>query len=204
MNLFINYRRKSHISKVEQTEIALSNEHSISKFDDKIEFFHIIEDIISNENVQKMKLFRQHCDTSCYEHCLHVAYYSYYLAKKLGLDYISTARAAMIHDLFLYDWRKKYRDIELPGLHAFVHPRIALRNALNLFDLNLIEQDIIVKHMWPVTLPFPRYAETYIVSLMDKYSAFKESYLYFRASLRSKRFYRYAYIFLSLIVFRIV
>ena len=204
INLLTKYKRKNDIDETSHAEIVLSKDYSISNLDDKIEFFHIIGDIISNENVQKMKNFRQHCDTSCYQHCLHVAYYSYYIAKKLGLDYISTARAAMIHDLFLYDWRKKYRDIELPGLHAFVHPRIALRNALKLFDLNLIEQDIIVKHMWPVTLPFPRYAESYIVSLMDKYSAFKESYLYFSSSLKSNRFYRYAYIFLSLIIFRIV
>ena len=204
MNLLTNYIRKNHMAKAEKTEIALSNEHFITKLDDKIEFFHIINDIISNENVQKMKNFRQHCNTSCYEHCLHVAYYSYCITKKLGLDYISTARAAMIHDLFLYDWRKKYRDIELPGLHAFVHPKIALRNALNFFSLNLIEQDIIVKHMWPFTLSLPRYTETYIVSLMDKYSAFKESYLYFKSHLKKQRVYRYAYIFVSLIVFRIV
>lgn len=204
INLLTKYKRKNDIDKPSHTEIVLSKGSSIFNIDDKIQFFYIINDIISNENVQKMKNFRQHCDTSCYEHCLHVAYYSYYIAKKLGLDYISTARAAMIHDLFLYDWRKKYRDIELPGLHAFVHPKIALRNALKIFDLNPIEQDIIVKHMWPVTLSLPRYAETYIVSLMDKYSAFKESYLYFKSHLKKQRFYRYAYIFLSFIIFRIV
>lgn len=204
MNLLIKYKGKNYLQEPLKNEIALTNQYSINRIEDKIEFFHIIDDIISNENVQKMRFFRQHCNTSCYEHCLHVAYYSYYISKKLGLDYISTARAAMIHDLFLYDWRKKYRDIELPGLHAFVHPKIALKNGLKFFDLNPIEQDIIVKHMWPITLPFPRYRETYIVSLMDKYSALKESFLYFRSHLRKQRFYRYAYIFLSLIIFRIV
>ena len=115
--------------------------------DDKTEFFNIINDIISNETVKKMKNYRQHCNTSCYTHCLHVAYYSYIIAKKLNLDYRSTARAAMLHDLFLYDWRKKYRDVELPGLHAFVHPKIALKNSLEIFSLNKKEIDIILKHM---------------------------------------------------------
>lgn len=176
----------------------------ITNIDDKLEFFNIIKDITRHESVRKMRDFRQHYDTSCYEHCLHVAYYSYLIAKKLGLDYVSTARAAMLHDLFLYDWRKKYRDIELSGLHAFVHPKIALKNATKLFDLNAKEQDIIVKHMWPVTISLPRYKETYIVSLMDKYSAVKESYLYFQYHLKRNRVYKYAYIFLSLIIFRIV
>lgn len=204
MNLLTKYKRKNHINETLHTEIALPNDSTVTKIDDKIEFFHIINDIINHEKVQKMKNFRQHCDTSCYEHCLHVAYYSYLLAKKLGLDYVSTARAAMLHDLFLYDWRKDYRDVELPGLHAFVHPKIALKNALEIFDLNSLEQDIIVKHMWPVTLALPKYKETYIVTLMDKYSALKESRLYFQSQLKKNKVYKYAYIFLSLIIFRIV
>lgn len=204
MNPLMKNKRKNDTNENEHIKVTLLKNTSILKLEDKVEFFHIINDIIINETVQRMKDFRQHCDTSCYEHCLHVAYYSYYLAKKLGLDYISTARAAMIHDLFLYDWRKKYRDVTISGLHAFVHPKIALKNALEIFELNAIEQDIIAKHMWPVTLPFPSYLETYIVTLMDKYSACRESYLYFMSHLKTKKIYKYAYVFLSLIIFRIV
>ncbi len=202
MKLFTKYKREQDLQVMVQN--GLNRDNYISNIDNKLEFFHIIDDIISHEKVQEMKHFRQHCDTSCYEHCMHVAYYSYYLAKKFGLDYISTARAAMLHDLFLYDWRKAYRTVELPGLHAFVHPKIALKNALEIFDLNPIEQDIIAKHMWPVTLPFPKYKEAYLVTFMDKYSALKESYLYFQSCLKKKHLYKYAYVFLSLIIFRIV
>lgn len=197
---------KKHIRKNQSINngLTLLKYNSIYNIEYKLEFFNIIYDIINNEAVQSMKNFRQHCNTSCYEHCLHVAYYSYYLAKKLGLDYVSTARAAMLHDLFLYDWRKKYRNIELPGFHAFVHPKIALKNASEIFYLNKIEQDIIKKHMWPVTISLPRYSETYIVTLMDKYSAIKESFTYAKSSLEQNKIYKYAYIFLSLIIFRIV
>lgn len=198
MNLL---NRKREINLIENTPLALDTSHNI---DEKALFFQIIQDITSNETVKQMKNFRQHCDTSCYDHCLHVAYYSYWIAKKLGLDYISTARAAMLHDLFLYDWRKRYRDVELPGLHAFVHPKIALRNALEIFDLNVKEQDIIEKHMWPLTITLPKYKESYIVTFMDKYSAIRESYLAFQYQLKRNRFYKYAYVFLSLIVFRII
>ena len=170
----------------------------------KIEFLRIIHTIIKNDTVKQMKNYRHHCDTSCFKHCLHVAYYTYVICKKLKLDYISGARAAMLHDLFLYDWRKEYRDVELDGLHAFVHPQIALRNSMKLFDLNEKEQDIILKHMWPVTIQFPKYRESYVVTFMDKYSAVRESYLYFQSNMKKKTFYRYAYVFLSLILFRIV
>ena len=168
------------------------------------EFFDIIKDLISNDVVKQMKNYRQHCNTSCYKHCMQVAYFTYIACKKLKLDYISATRAAMLHDLFLYDWRKKYRNIELPGLHAFVHPQIALKNANNLFELNEMEKDIILKHMWPVTFSLPKYRESYIVTVMDKYSACLETYLYIQNKLERRTFYRYAYIFLSMIFFRII
>ena len=57
------------------------------------EFFEIIQDIISNDTVKQMKNFRQHYNSSCYEHCLEVAYWSYLICKKLNLDYVSAARA---------------------------------------------------------------------------------------------------------------
>ena len=43
-----------------------------------------------------------------------------------------------------------------------------------------------------------------VEDLADKYSAIRETVLYFRKILHSKTLYRYAYVFLSLIVFRIL
>ena len=99
-----------------------------------------------------MKEFNQHCDTYCFEHCLKVAYYTYFLCKKFHLDYISATRGAMLHDLFLYDWHTPRALRSIKSLHAFAHPKIALKNAKNIFDLNEIEADVIVHHMWPVTI----------------------------------------------------
>lgn len=108
----------------------------------------------------------------------------------------------MLHDLFLYDWRKKRPDGK--GLHAFHHPRIALENSKKIFDLNKKEEDIILKHMWPVTLAFPKYKESYIITLSDKYCALLETYKYYNTYLSSKKLYRYAYIFLSLMILPII
>lgn len=165
------------------------------------EFINLINDLISNDTVQQMNNFRQHYDTSCFEHCLAVSYYSYLICKKLNLDYKSAARAGMLHDLFLYDWRYKQEDRK--GLHAFTHPRTALDNSLKLFFLNSIEKDIILKHMWPVTIKLPKYKESYIVSCVDKYCALAESINSYKHNRKLQRIYRYAYIFLTVMLIRI-
>ncbi len=162
------------------------------------EFKIIIEDIIENQTVQEMRKFKQHYDTSCYDHCMKVSFISYKLCKKLKLDYISATRAAMLHDLFLYDWR--YRTNGRKGLHAFTHPKTALENANKLFKLSEKEQDIILKHMWPLTINPPKYVESYIVTFVDKYSAMNESFSYYRKNILSKKFLRLAYLFFSLCI----
>ena len=164
------------------------------------EFYLLVQDLISNETVQKMKQYRQHYDTSTYEHCFYVAYISYKICKKLKLDYKAAARAGMLHDLFLYDWRNSKKLLNLERSHAFIHPKIALENASKLFDLTKKEQYIIKKHMWPVTIAFPRYPESFIVTFVDKYSAIQESLVFYHSYLTKKKLFRYAYVFLSLLI----
>ena len=76
------------------------------EINNNIEFQEIVEEMVNNDVVYKMHEYRQHYDTSCYEHCYMVAYYCYKICKKVNLDYKSAARAGMVHDLFLYDWRE--------------------------------------------------------------------------------------------------
>lgn len=176
------------------------NKAKIENINNEFEFYSIIEDLINNETVRKMKNFKQHYDTSTYDHCLNVAYLSYTVCKKLKLDYISATRAAMLHDLFLYDWRNSKKLLNLEKPHAFIHPKIAFENASKLFTLNEKEKDIILKHMWPVTISLPKYRESYIITLMDKLSAIQESYQFYNKTLKTKKIYRYAYIFLCLLI----
>jgi len=164
------------------------------------EFLLCIKDIKNNETVLKMKNFMQHCDTSCYDHCYNVALISFFICKKFNLDYKAAARAGFLHDLFLYDWHIKSE--EHKPLHGFRHPYIALKNASKLYNLSKKEQDIIKKHMWPLTVIPPRYLESYIVSFADKYCAISESLKHYIENKKFQKLYRYAYLFFGLIIFK--
>lgn len=164
------------------------------------EFKNIIQPLITNDTVQEMKNYRQHFDVSCFEHSYLAAFYCYLICKKLRLDYKSATRAAMLHDLFLYDWRDKNSHHRF---HAFHHGKTACQNACKLFDLTKKEQDIIIRHMWPVTFAFPTSIEGLILTFVDKYCALQESFKSLKLQAYSKRAFRYAYLFLGLLVFNI-
>lgn len=158
------------------------------------EFDLIIKDLINNKTVLEMKKYMQHYNTSCYTHCYNTAYICYKIAKKFNLDYISSARGAMLHDLFLYDWRmpKKYR--EEKGFHAFTHGKKALENASKLFELNEIEKDMILNHMWPVTIRLPKTKEGFLLTLIDKYTASLEIKRGIIDNLNTNFYFNYFYI----------
>ena len=120
--------------------------------------------------------------------------------KLLKLDYNSATRAAMVHDLFLYDWRKKNNR---KGLHAFTHGKEAADNASKLFNMNEKELSMIETHMWPVTLKLPRSKEAFILTILDKYSTLKESYDYYKKKLYKYPNLKYVPIMLNLIVLNI-
>lgn len=164
------------------------------------EFQNIINELITNDTVQQMKNYIQHYETTCFDHCYVAAYYCYLICKKYNLDYRSATRAAMLHDLFLYNWRVKNGR---KGLHAFTHGKLACKNASELFHLNDKEKDIIIKHMWPVTIAFPKSIEGFVLTFVDKYCAVSESLEVVKSRLFMKKAFRYAYVFLSLIIIKI-
>ena len=125
--------------------------------------------------VLRMKKYPHHGDTSCYKHCMRVAYFNYIICKKLHLDAKSAARAGMLHDLFLYDWHTHARETG-ERLHGFTHAEKAYKNAGKIFRLNRVERDVIRNHMWPVTLrSVPRTREGWMIVLTDKYSGLLET-----------------------------
>ncbi|MBE6828736.1 HD domain-containing protein [Clostridium sp. KNHs216] len=130
-------------------------------------------ELLKSEIVQRMGTFIQHANVSCLEHSISVAYYSYWLCRKLNLnvDCRSIIRGALLHDFFLYDWHVTKNP---KGLHGFKHPLTALENAEEHFSLNDCEKEIIVKHMWPLTLTPPKCREALIVSLSDKFCSIIE------------------------------
>lgn len=139
------------------------------------EFYETIRDIAEHPVVRQMKRYPQHGNTSCYKHCLRVAYQNYKLCKKLHLDARSAARAGMLHDLFLYDWHTHAKETG-EHLHGLKHPEKAYHNAKKIVKLNKVEEDIIRSHMWPVTLRrIPRTKEGWVTVLTDKYAGFLET-----------------------------
>lgn len=151
-------------------------------------------DVLLDPKAQQMKNFTQHGNTTVFEHCVSVAKFSLLMAQylekmfKLKFDKDSLVRAALLHDYFLYDWHDK----TVPGhnIHGFTHPRTAMLNADRDFGLNEVEKDIISKHMFPLTIMPPRYRESVLVTLADKWCALCET---FKVDVSSYIIYRVNY-----------
>lgn len=137
------------------------------------DYLDCISEILQDDAVKSMKQYNQHRGVDCLKHSLNVSLGSYKICRKLGLDYRSAARGGLLHDFFLYDWHK-----ENPhgGLHGFTHPRIAAMNANKHFVLNKREQDVIKKHMWPLTVSLPKYPESVVVIFVDKFFCITEAF----------------------------
>ena len=73
----------------------------------------------------------------------------------------------------LYDWHK-YSPGKGERLHGFEHPTKALKNAGKYFDITEKEGDMIAKHMFPLTVTPPKYKETFVIVLVDKFCSFNE------------------------------
>lgn len=134
---------------------------------DDNEYLSIIDSIIKNEEVQKMNNIKHH-NTTRMEHSLKVSYYSYVIAKWLRLDYVETARGGLLHDFYLNRVAEQKNIKEKITLYTIAHPKNAVENAKKYFDLSMREEDIIRSHMFPVDFKVPKYAESWIVSFVDK------------------------------------
>lgn len=141
------------------------------------EYLQAVRSVAVGSRLCEEDAYTQHGNTSCLRHSLAVAYYSWRLAVKLGAEKFSVhelIRGAILHDYFLYDWHVKPFHEE-NGLHGFSHPKTAWQNATRDFFLTSREQDIIRKHMFPLTLTkIPRYRESWIVTTVDKWLSLYE------------------------------
>lgn len=135
------------------------------------EFFSYICDILQCNDVLALGEHTHHIGTSRLQHSLNVSYYNFKLCKLLRLNARAAARAGLLHDLFFYD-RKKHRKIQ--NRHPAEHANIALYNASMRFSISELEGDMILNHMWPITPHLPRHAETYVITLVDKFCAAAE------------------------------
>lgn len=178
LNKYINNKINSNIKIRINSFLKSIQEKVILEMDGRKSFEHeyyeTIADIHNHDEFLKLKEYFHH-NSSIYAHVQEVSYLSYRICKFLKLDYRSAARGALLHDFFLYDWRNHdVPDLPREKFHGLAHPKIALDNAKKYFTVNEIEEDIIKKHMWPLTIVPPKYKESFIVSFADKYLSSKE------------------------------
>ena len=149
---------------------------------EELAFFNrLLARVAERTCLAQMDAFVQHGDTSTLWHSIAVAYYSLWLARRLGIGrrVRSLVCGALLHDYFLYDWHDKDPSHRL---HGFTHPRRALENAAADWELTDRERDIILHHMFPLTPLPPRSREAWLVCLADKLCATAEVLGYWRRS----------------------
>lgn len=138
-----------------------------------VTFFSCISGILDNDEVNSLIDYKHHHFTTRFQHSLNVSYYSYCLCRYFGWDYRSAARAGLMHDLYFFE----NTSIDENGQKLLKkHPFEALRNSERIFNLNDIEKDAIVNHMWPcVSISRPKFKESLAVSFSDKFCAIMEA-----------------------------
>lgn len=141
---------------------------------EKAEHRAYLQELAKNPYVLRMKCFVHHRKFRTYDHVMKVAYEAIKIAEKHpeGIDFHSLIRGAVLHDYYLYNWR----DRELWHYHHIKkHPHIAFVNACRDFgNLNDIEKDIILHHMFPHPPVAPKTKEGWIVVKADKIVSVKE------------------------------
>jgi len=140
----------------------------------EIEFLEEAAPLLEHPMVKALSQHNHHKGKTRLDHVKEVAWLSFLLGKRFSLDCRAIVRGALLHDLFFYDWLR-----EGPRLHGFRHHNIALKNARKITFLSKKEEDIIKKHMWPLTIIPPFYKESLIVSLVDTFCSTRD---YIRSS----------------------
>ncbi len=148
-------------------------EVKLGKEDEK-EFRQILTEVCKNSRLLQSNQYIQHGATSVFRHSVAVAYVSFWLARKMHarVEEKTLIRGALLHDYFLYDWHEKDASHKW---HGFYHAEKALKNAMEDFDLNKVEKDMIRRHMFPLNLRPPRYKEAWILCGADKLCSSKET-----------------------------
>ena len=150
------------------------------------EYLFIIDNIMENAEFKKIENIKHH-NTTRLDHSIKVSYYSYLIAKTLKLDYKEVARGGLLHDFYMDKISECSKVRDKIKLFSTQHPKDAVNNATAYFNLSEKEINIIESHMFPVDYRVPKYAESWIVSLVDKVLSFGEF---------SKKFsYKLTYVF---------
>lgn len=139
----------------------------MNKYNRDQEYLFIINSIMENEEFKKIENIKHH-NTTRLKHSMKVSYYSYRIAKCLKLDYQEVARGGLLHDFYIDEISECNKIKDKIKLFSTKHPKDAVENSLKYFNLTEKEINIIETHMFPVDYRIPKYAESWIVSIVDK------------------------------------
>lgn len=148
----------------------------------RVEFIQTAAPLLKEPQVRRLGECNHHFGKTRLDHVLDVAWLAFMVSKRFPLDHDAVVRGALLHDLFYYDWLR-----EGPSWHGVRHPRIALENARTVTTLSGKEEDIIKKHMWPLTVVLPKYAEAWIVCFSDIYCSWRDYLVPLVLALAGKR-----------------
>ena len=135
----------------------------MQKTSNDISFDDIAKNIINTNKFNELKNESHHGLTRDI-HVMRVSIYTYKITKKLGMDYVSATRAALLHDYFTESDFNGVKGIK----KGIVHPDIAYQNAKKEFKINDIEKNAIISHMFPLGIKIPKYKESWVLTLTDK------------------------------------
>ncbi len=130
-----------------------------------------VGDLLSSEVVQQMRQYPHHKTVSTFWHSVYVSYLTYRFCGGLHLQQREAARAALLHDFYLYNWY-----VEKHGeYHVWYHPKTAVKNAEAYFGpLTEKQNNMILSHMWPLFVEPPKSKEAYVLTLADKIAATRD------------------------------
>lgn len=155
-------------------------------------YLSIIDNILKNNEFKNLENIKHH-NTNRMNHSIKVSYYSYKIAKYFKLDYEDAAIGGLLHDFYIEQISDLNKIKDKLLLFSTKHPKDAVNNAIMNFDLTEKEINIIKTHMFPMNYKIPKYAESWIVSVVDKILSFGEFYKKFS--------YKFAYLINLYIIF---
>ena len=145
----------------------------MKRYEKDKEYLSIISNILENKEFKQMEDIKHH-NTTRMNHLLKVSYKSYKVAKIFNLDYKDVARAGLLHDFYTEEVKRCNTIKDKVLLFSTKHPENAVENSMRNFELSEKEVNIIKTHMFPIDYKVPKYAESWIVSIVDKFVSVRE------------------------------
>ena len=126
-----------YVTSIKYINWSCGKSGNVEEYCNNKEYMNIICDILDNDDFVSLEKCKHH-GINRLEHSMRVSYYSYYIAKKLKLNFRETARGGLLHDFFHVE--------ELaPKKQKFcfaVHPYQSLNNATILSTMHTSQLSI--------------------------------------------------------------